>query len=90
MKIPSELICARIPAHIVPQWIEYCDKHKLSQSEAIRRAIAMFIYHDDSATNEELVIAATIEDTFLEHQSRRHGKHVRRRLRHDGVIFPYP
>ena len=78
MRIPTELICTRIPAYIVPEWIEYCTSRKLTQSEAMRRAIAHFIYNDEAATNRELALGAVIEDAFPEKERRSHGRSVNR------------
>ena len=78
MRIPTELIGTRIPSYIVPEWIEYCTSRRLTQSEAMRRAIANMIYNDESASDRELAVGAIIEDTFAEHSPRSNGRTVNR------------
>jgi len=86
VKIPTELICTRIPAYIVPEWIEYCTSRRLTQSEAMRRAIANMIYNDESASDRELAVGAIIEDTFVEHSPRVNGRTVNRNHMMRGII----
>ena len=81
MRIPSVPIVSRIPEFAAPGWIEYCTRRRMSQSEAIRRAIAYLIEDDESSTNDELVVAAQILEAFPEHSLRSEGRYVRRRVR---------
>lgn len=74
-----DLIGTRIPSYIVPDWIAYCTARKLTQSEVIRRAISQFIERDDTATDAELVVAATIADGARTYS-----------LRSEGEDFPRP
>ena len=81
MRIPSVPIVARIPEYAVAGWIAYCTKRRLSQSEAIRRAIAYLIENDESSTNDELVVSAQILEAFPETSLRSDGHYVRRKIR---------
>lgn len=81
-----DLIGARIPAYIVPDWIEYCARRKLTQSEVIRRAIARFIESDETATDSELVVAATIADGTRVYSLRSDGEDSPRPRRWRGSL----
>lgn len=56
----------------------------------MRRAISAFIEADESASNEELVVAAVIEEAFPEHCLRSDGKRVRRSVRWRGSLVGSP
>lgn len=90
MRIPSVPIVTRIPEYAAPGWIAYCTRRRLTQSEAIRRGIAALIESDDTATNEELVVAAQIEESYPEYCLRSEGKYVRRKVRWRGSFADPP
>ena len=56
------LICFKIPADLIGQWIAYCHRWGYSQSRMIRSAIAEYINMDNTATDKELAMAARICD----------------------------
>lgn len=86
MRVPSVPVVARIPEFAAPGWIAYCTARRLTQSEAIRRGIASLIENDETATNEELVVAAQIEESFPEYCLRSDGKYARRKVRWRGSL----
>ena len=60
--VQMELIATRIPDYAMQDWIGYCRKRGLTQSEVMRRAIARYIEDDDTSTNAELAMASIISD----------------------------
>ena len=86
MRIPSVPIVTRIPEFAAPGWIAYCTARRMTQSEAMRRAIAALIESDDTASNDELVVAAQIEEAFPEYCLRSDGKYTRRKVRWRGSL----
>ena len=81
MRIPSVPIVTRIPEYSAAGWIAYCTSRRMTQSEAIRRAIAYMIEADESATNDELVTSAQILESFPETSLRSEGRYVRRKIK---------
>ena len=81
MRIPSVPIVTRIPEYSAAGWIAYCTARRMTQSEAMRRAIAYMIEADESATNDELVTSAQILESFPETSLRSEGRYVRRKIR---------
>ena len=86
MRIPSVPIVTRIPEYSAAGWIAYCTRRRLSQSEAIRRAIAYMIEDDESSTNDELVVSAQILEAFPETSLRSEGRYVRRKVKFFGSL----
>ena len=59
---PHNVITLRIPDPALPLWIAYCRRNCVTQSAAIRRAVAAAIDRDEQATNNDLVLAALLRD----------------------------
>lgn len=75
-----ETISARVPDYAIPDFIAYCERHRMTQSEVIRRAIARYVEADESASNYELAMAAVIEDSCRSY-SPRTGREIKPRTR---------
>lgn len=86
MRIPSVPIVARIPEYAAPEFIAYCARRRMTQSEAIRRGIAALVESDESATNRELAMSAQILEAFPEYALRSEGKYTRRKVRFFGSL----
>jgi len=57
-----DMIGARIPRHLMGEWIRYCRRLHIGQAEAIRHALATWIESNERATREDLAMAAQIRD----------------------------
>lgn len=75
-----ETISARLPDYVVPDFVRYCDRLHLTQSEVIRRALARFIEADETASNYDLAMAAVIEESCRPY-SPRSGREIKPRSR---------
>ena len=75
-----ETISARVPDYAIPDFISFCDRRRMTQSEVIRRAIARYVEADESASNYELAMAAVIEDSCRKY-SVRNGQEIKPRSR---------
>lgn len=57
-----DFIGTKIPRHVLGDWVRYCRRLRIGQSQAIRQALALWIEANERATADDLALAAQIRD----------------------------